>query len=380
MTFEEAKEEFHKYGFELLDKEYNGANYKHLVRCNICEYEYRKTMGHTTSKEGCISCGWKKTKDKQKIPIENVKSLLKEGGLILISDNYENTNTLLKVQCELNHVFERSFTHFKKSLQCPQCKLGLGIGEEICRFFIEYLFDKLFIKAHPKWLNGLELDGYNEELSIAFERQGQQHYEYHSFFFKTKDDFIKRLEADKLKLILCIENNVKLIIIPYWIKTTEILQFIKDECVKLKINYPNKPNIELDKISVFNKEIEKKNLSIDSLTEKTDWIRFSNYNGVDNELMLKCKKCDVKTTFICYNLIKNLKNNKEIKCKNCFDIKTQIKINSILNKQGLICCDKFQGHRLQLEIMCIYCNFIQKIKAGYIITRRTNIKCPNCKK
>ena len=55
----------------------------------------------------------------------------------------------------------------------------------------EKLFEKKFPKNRPEFLrrsNGrkLELDGYNEELEIAFEYQGKQHYEYLHCFHRQR--------------------------------------------------------------------------------------------------------------------------------------------------------------------------------------------------
>lgn len=39
---------------------------------------------------------------------------------------------------------------------------------------MQIYFDVTFKKCKPKWLERLELDGYNEELKLAFEYDGQQ--------------------------------------------------------------------------------------------------------------------------------------------------------------------------------------------------------------
>ena len=58
----------------------------------------------------------------------------------------------------------------------------------------------------------LNLDGYNEELRIAFEHQGIQHYRFDPFFHNNnKNNFIEQQKRDLLKQELCIKNNVILI-------------------------------------------------------------------------------------------------------------------------------------------------------------------------
>lgn len=83
-----------------------------------------------------------------------------------------------------------------------------------------------------KWLGRLELDRYYPRLKLAFEYNGQQHYEPCLFFSKSERDAIERynkqLERDDRKVKLCRKYGIKLVIIPYWIKLTKrnILRYI----------------------------------------------------------------------------------------------------------------------------------------------------------
>ena len=61
-------------------------------------------------------------------------------------------------------------------------------GEIECRKVMESLFGKPFLKTRPKFLfnsvttENLELDMFNQELMLAVEYNGQQHYKYTPFF------------------------------------------------------------------------------------------------------------------------------------------------------------------------------------------------------
>lgn len=115
-----------------------------------------------------------------------------------------------------------------------------GKTENRCRSILEKYFKKPFIKIRPDFLkykngNNLELDMYNDELKIACEYNGAQHYKYSPFFHKTYQDFINQQERDKFKIEQCKLLNIKLITIPYTVPYNELEQFIIAEIKKINL-------------------------------------------------------------------------------------------------------------------------------------------------
>lgn len=109
------------------------------------------------------------------------------------------------------------------------------LGEIICKNALEIIFAQPFLKARPAFLKNplsgsrLELDCYNEDLQIALEYQGIQHYKYTPFFHKTKDQFINQLYRDNLKRHLCHKYNILLIEIPFNIAHQHLFIYIVNQ-------------------------------------------------------------------------------------------------------------------------------------------------------
>jgi len=112
-----------------------------------------------------------------------------------------------------------------------------SIGEKKCRNVLESFFKKPFLKtrslsflANPETNHFLELDGYNDELKLAFEYNGVQHYEFPNYTKQTLYQFLQEKRRDIFKMEKCVENNVQLIVIPYNVNDIEsfILEKLKE--------------------------------------------------------------------------------------------------------------------------------------------------------
>lgn len=105
-------------------------------------------------------------------------------------------------------------------------------GERITRRVFEHLFKKPFVRVRPDFLKNpesnrnLELDGYNEELKIAFEYNGIQHYCFPNGFKQTKKEFEQQLRRDKFKMEKCNEHGIYLITVPYSVPHENILHYV----------------------------------------------------------------------------------------------------------------------------------------------------------
>lgn len=121
-----------------------------------------------------------------------------------------------------------------KNVGKPKKKISFeSKGEIECRRAVEKLTGKTFPKVRPSFMlnevsgHPLELDCYNDELKIAVEYNGKQHYEFIPYFHSNKEAFQNMKYRDYMKQKLCSENGVKLIIVPYSVKHQEIHDYIE---------------------------------------------------------------------------------------------------------------------------------------------------------
>jgi hypothetical protein len=113
---------------------------------------------------------------------------------------------------------------------------GDSKGEIECRRVLREIFNKPFEKARPQFLNNpvtggsfnLELDCFDDELKIAVEYNGRQHYEYTPFFHKNKDQFTMQKYRDDMKRRICKDQGILLIEVPHTIPIKNIESFIMD--------------------------------------------------------------------------------------------------------------------------------------------------------
>lgn len=159
--------------------------------------------------------------------------------LDLIQKPVDNSNNILHKTKNImdyhkdgyNNNYEDKMFMNKKLLNKPLNK-NISKGELVCKKSIEKITGKKFIKTRPDFLQNkitgfnLELDCYNDELKLAIEYNGRQHYIYTPFFHKTKDSFYNLKYRDYIKKKLCKKNNIKLIIVPYTIPDNKIEKYI----------------------------------------------------------------------------------------------------------------------------------------------------------
>jgi hypothetical protein len=253
------------------------------------------------------------------------------GGTCLSTlKDYNTALSKLKIKCGENHIFEISLNNLSKKENhrwCPHCKLNQG--EIICKYTIEKLSGKEFKKIRPEWLKyqkgNLELDMYNDELKLAIEMNGIQHYEYTPHFHKVEADFQRNKERDKFKSDKCKEYNINLIIVPYTILNSQIPQFIENESIKLNYKFLNMAS-DINFKDCF--ELKKKLLAINKKLIEKNGLLISNLDNTiidtkETRFEIKCNK-DHQWETTMFNLV-----TRNLWCPKCGTMVSEDKKKSI---------------------------------------------------
>lgn len=204
-------------GFMWIDKEYKNKDSILEVECENGHITLR-TFGNIRKGHGCMECvgSIKKTDDE-------VHKFCNLKGFKWIGGKYKGVNENIKVKCKNNHITYRSLGNMRNK-GCNLCNIYKN--EEECRKIFESLYKCKFPKKKPKFLQGLEFDGYNKELCIAFEYQGVQHYKYNKHFHRSLKCLEKQKERDERKKMTCEEYNIRLYEIPYTVKFENLENYI----------------------------------------------------------------------------------------------------------------------------------------------------------
>jgi hypothetical protein len=212
-----------------LSPEYEGNKTQMSWQCG--EKHQWITTFHNIKNQGtwCAICAGTK-----KHSIEECREFAKSKGGLCLSTEYEDNKTQMSWQCGEKHQWQTTFHHIKNGTWCPNC--ASHKSEKLCREIFEDLLLEPFLTKRPKWLEGLELDGYNKDLNIAFEYNGKQHYEFIKHFHNNIEKFEQQKNRDKKKYAICQKRDLNLILVPYqydYRNPEEMRNFIFNELWKI---------------------------------------------------------------------------------------------------------------------------------------------------
>jgi hypothetical protein len=187
------------------------AKAKFPVQCDL-GHEWHTTIERLKRGAWCKRCGFRAQAERQRDPngLITAKILAKQNGGKLLSSHYKSRHDPLKWECGVcEEIWKTSLGNILNGTWCPNCSSYKS--ERFIRKVFEIAYGVKFKKERPAFLKGLELDGFNAELGLAFEHHGEQHYSEGDYFNDKLNNIRLR---DRQKVALCKKENIKLIVIP----------------------------------------------------------------------------------------------------------------------------------------------------------------------
>jgi len=238
LDVQHADDAANKLGGTFLEVAYINTGTKYHWRCAL-GHVFRATYNNVVKGHWCPTC--------RKIPIEYFQDLASSKGGRCLSDSLTTVTDTLRFSCAENHEWDAVAANVRYGSWCPKCQEA--VCERTCRKVMEHVYDRAFPKAHPTWLRSragtqLELDGYCEDLGVAFEYNGAQHYEFVPFWHKTLNRLHEQQKRDADTIRACDSNGVTLLVIPYTVPYAQLGSWIIEHAPRLSTEMPTSVDYE----------------------------------------------------------------------------------------------------------------------------------------
>lgn len=238
-TFEEVKELFESKGYTLLETEYQGASVPMAYICKSHEekgiqYISYDSLNHN---HGCKYCANERRSKNKRLSYDIIKEAFEKRNYQLISAEYINCHLPLEYIC-LKHpdkgVQTITYVHLMRGQGCQYCKDTSYGAMRVSKFLdncnVKYIKEYEFHDCKNK--KPFRFDFYLPDMNVIIEYDGEQHFMPRNFGGISDEEaqahFNNTQRNDAIKTQYCIDNNIKLIRIPYWEKDN-IEQILKKE-------------------------------------------------------------------------------------------------------------------------------------------------------
>ncbi len=148
-SYNQVKEYINIFGYQLVSKEYKNANTKMEMVCPV-GHSFEMTYSHFQNRQRrCPECFGNK-----KLSYGKIKIYIEGFGYKLVSKEYKNVKTKLKMICPEGHNFEMKYNNFQQGQRCPTCfgakKISFDYVKEYIEGFGYKLVSKEYKNAHIK--------------------------------------------------------------------------------------------------------------------------------------------------------------------------------------------------------------------------------------
>lgn len=225
--------------YTLLTTEYINRNMKLNIICDKGHNWHPTYENFMKNDAKCLTCNNIQLSVNQRKNINDVNNILNNYGYTLISE-YINNRELITLLCPNGHYYKTSLNNFMAGKRCSICSMSSGeqeIHRILGKYNIKFIYQYKFNDCKDKL--PLPFDFYLIDYNICIEFDGQQHFNQNSFNM-TNENFNDRKHKDSIKTQYCIDNNIKLIRIPYW-EFNNIESILLKELNLIRINFNDYP-------------------------------------------------------------------------------------------------------------------------------------------
>ena len=136
-----------KVGYKFISYEPE-TSYVNLL-CKEGHSLRKKLKAMSNRHHQCRVCAGINTSKRCKHSYEHIRDYISEKGETLLSTEYKNSNGMLQIKCNKDHVYHIRFSNFYKGHRCPQCFYK---RETHCREIIERISGYKFPKRRPDFM------------------------------------------------------------------------------------------------------------------------------------------------------------------------------------------------------------------------------------
>ena len=210
---------------KILGK-YRNSKSKIETQCLRCDYIWMPTPNTLLKGEGCPKCSglMRKTQD------EFVREMAEKHPTITVIGEYINNRTKVKCFCNKckTYFFSAPHTMLSNGNGCSNCTTSRGenrikewLNDNGFKYNTQHIFEDC------KDVRVLPFDFYIPSYNVVIEYDGIQHFEPKDFF-GGEESFNKLKKHDSIKSKYCMENNIRLLRIPYF-QYEEIENILENE-------------------------------------------------------------------------------------------------------------------------------------------------------
>lgn len=120
LTLDYVRERIENEGYILLSNIYINASEKLQIKCDK-GHIYKACWDVFNRGCRCNKCSSERTASKQRHSLNYIRTQIENEGYQLLSNNYKNASTKLKLKCSEKHIYKVCWNDFQQGNRCPKC-------------------------------------------------------------------------------------------------------------------------------------------------------------------------------------------------------------------------------------------------------------------